>query len=152
MAYVNRSLPDTELDGFVDTLARRIARFDKQAIAAIKRLVNIRACQRMRKSLGWDAFISSVRRPQAQEDIRKLMGPRAAEKSGRRAAARGVHRQTRRLREMSMFARCMGITRGYAQAHSLIFNPIVPCICSRPRHSPSRRRRDDACAASYAGV
>ncbi|MCI0431078.1 MAG: enoyl-CoA hydratase/isomerase family protein [Rhodospirillales bacterium] len=29
--YVNRSLPDAELDGFVDALARRIASFDKQA-------------------------------------------------------------------------------------------------------------------------
>ncbi len=38
--YVNRSLPDTELDLFVDKLARRIASFDKQAIAETKRLVN----------------------------------------------------------------------------------------------------------------
>jgi enoyl-CoA hydratase/carnithine racemase len=29
--YVNRSLPDTELDAFVDALARRIASFDKWA-------------------------------------------------------------------------------------------------------------------------
>jgi hypothetical protein len=33
--YVNRSLPDAELDGFVDALARRIASFDKWAIAKI---------------------------------------------------------------------------------------------------------------------
>jgi enoyl-CoA hydratase/carnithine racemase len=38
--YVNRALPDAELDGFVDTLARRIATFDGRAIAAAKRLVN----------------------------------------------------------------------------------------------------------------
>src|SRR6267142_236069 len=38
--YVNRSLPDSELDGFVDALAMRIASFDKQAIAETKRLVN----------------------------------------------------------------------------------------------------------------
>jgi len=31
--YVNRSLPDAELDAFVDALARRIASFDKQAIS-----------------------------------------------------------------------------------------------------------------------
>jgi enoyl-CoA hydratase/carnithine racemase len=31
--YVNRSLPDAELDEFVDKLARRVASFDKQAIA-----------------------------------------------------------------------------------------------------------------------
>ena len=38
--YVNRSLPDAELDGFVDALARRIASFDRQALAAAKNLVN----------------------------------------------------------------------------------------------------------------
>jgi enoyl-CoA hydratase/carnithine racemase len=38
--YVNRALPDAELDGFVDTLARRIASFDRRAIAAGKRLIN----------------------------------------------------------------------------------------------------------------
>jgi enoyl-CoA hydratase/carnithine racemase len=38
--YVNRALPDAELDGFVDTLARRIASFDRRAIAAAKSLVN----------------------------------------------------------------------------------------------------------------
>jgi len=38
--YVNRALPDQELDGFVDALARRIATFDGRAIAAAKRLVN----------------------------------------------------------------------------------------------------------------
>src|SRR5712671_2211858 len=31
--YVNRSLPDSELDRFVDALATRIASFDKWAIA-----------------------------------------------------------------------------------------------------------------------
>jgi enoyl-CoA hydratase/carnithine racemase len=38
--YVNRALPDEELDGFVDALARRIATFDGRAIAAAKHLVN----------------------------------------------------------------------------------------------------------------
>jgi enoyl-CoA hydratase/carnithine racemase len=38
--YVNRSLPDAELDSFVDALARRIASFDRAAIATAKRLVN----------------------------------------------------------------------------------------------------------------
>jgi enoyl-CoA hydratase/carnithine racemase len=38
--YVNRSIPDAELDSFVDALARRIASFDKWAIANTKRLVN----------------------------------------------------------------------------------------------------------------
>src|SRR5579871_909314 len=34
--YVNRSLPDAELDSFVDALATRIATFDKEAIAHTK--------------------------------------------------------------------------------------------------------------------
>src|SRR5713226_3728070 len=38
--YVNRAVPDTELDGFVDVLARRIASFDRRPIAAAKSLVN----------------------------------------------------------------------------------------------------------------
>lgn len=38
--YVNRALPDAELDGFVDTLARRIASFDARAVSAAKTLIN----------------------------------------------------------------------------------------------------------------
>src|SRR6201989_412217 len=36
--YVNRALPDEELDAFVDALATRIASFDKQALAETKHL------------------------------------------------------------------------------------------------------------------
>src|SRR5215813_4454314 len=39
--YVNRALPDADLDAFVDALAERIASFDKQAIADTKRLVDV---------------------------------------------------------------------------------------------------------------
>src|ERR1700758_2066358 len=38
--YVNRALPDAELDGFVDALARRIASFAHGPAAAAKNLVN----------------------------------------------------------------------------------------------------------------
>src|SRR5580692_7901621 len=38
--YVNRALPDKQLDAFVDALARRIATFDVRAIAAAKKLIN----------------------------------------------------------------------------------------------------------------
>jgi len=72
--YVNRSLPDAELDRYVDKLARRIASFDKQALADIKNLVNV-ASLPSNAELGanWDGFIASVQRPQAQERIRRLM-------------------------------------------------------------------------------
>jgi enoyl-CoA hydratase/carnithine racemase len=38
--YINRALPDTELNEFVDAVARRIASFDRSAIAAAKNLIN----------------------------------------------------------------------------------------------------------------
>lgn len=38
--WVNRTVPDTELDGLVDTLARRIASFDKESITTVKQQVN----------------------------------------------------------------------------------------------------------------
>src|ERR1700745_3143851 len=49
--YVNRSLPDAELDGFVDALATRIASFDKRTIMDTRRLVNIApVCRLISKS------------------------------------------------------------------------------------------------------
>jgi enoyl-CoA hydratase/carnithine racemase len=72
--YVNRSLPDAELDGFVDALARRIAKFDKQAIADIKQLVNGPSLPPNDEiGAGWAAFITSVQRPQAQAKVGQLM-------------------------------------------------------------------------------
>lgn len=72
--YVNRSLPDAELDGFVDALAERIATFDKQAIAETKRLVDVASLPPDAElALEWDAFIASVQRPAFQTRIKKLM-------------------------------------------------------------------------------
>jgi enoyl-CoA hydratase/carnithine racemase len=72
--YVNRSLPDAELDDFVDRLAKRIASFDKQAIAETKRLVNVASLPADSEiSPEWGAFIASLGRPAAQERIKKLM-------------------------------------------------------------------------------
>jgi enoyl-CoA hydratase/carnithine racemase len=72
--YVNRSLPDAELDGFVDALARRIAKFDKRAIADIKQLVNGPSLPPNDEiGAGWAAFITSVQRPQAQAKVGQLM-------------------------------------------------------------------------------
>ena len=72
--YVNRTLPDAELDHFVDALARRIAGFDKQSIADIKRLVDIPSLP-PDSEIGaeWDAFLASVQRPQARQNIKRLM-------------------------------------------------------------------------------
>jgi enoyl-CoA hydratase/carnithine racemase len=72
--YVNRSLPDAKLDDFVDRLARRIASFDKQAIADTKRLANCASLPPDSEiAPEWDAFLQSVGRPAAQERIKKLM-------------------------------------------------------------------------------
>jgi enoyl-CoA hydratase/carnithine racemase len=72
--YVNRALPDADLDGFVDALAMRIASFDRQAIAETKRLVDIASLpQDAEIALEWDAFLASLHRPAAQERIRQLM-------------------------------------------------------------------------------
>jgi enoyl-CoA hydratase/carnithine racemase len=72
--YVNRAFADSELDAFVDALASRIASFDKEALSAIKRQVNIvTMAADSDVAPEWDAFIASVGRPQAQEKIGQLM-------------------------------------------------------------------------------
>lgn len=71
--YVNRSLPDAELDGFVDALATRIASFDKQALAETKALVNLNSLPADAEiAPEWDAFISALGRPAAQARIKAL--------------------------------------------------------------------------------
>lgn len=72
--YVNRALPDAELDAFVDAMARRIARFDKQSLAAIKKLVDDSSLpSNAQLAAEWDGFIDSVQRPAAQRRIARLM-------------------------------------------------------------------------------
>jgi enoyl-CoA hydratase/carnithine racemase len=71
--YVNRSLPDSELDGFVDALSTRIGTFDKWAIANTKRLVNAGSLPPdVEIAAGWDACMTSIARPAAQGKIKAL--------------------------------------------------------------------------------
>jgi enoyl-CoA hydratase/carnithine racemase len=71
--YVNRSLPDNQLDVFVDALATRIASFDKQAIAETKRLVDLNSLPPDEEIVPeWAAFVASVGRPAAQARLRAL--------------------------------------------------------------------------------
>jgi enoyl-CoA hydratase/carnithine racemase len=71
--YVNRALPDAELDEFVDALASRIASYDKWAIAQTKHLVNAASLPPdVEIAAGWDACMSSIPRPAAQERIKRL--------------------------------------------------------------------------------
>src|SRR5499433_4458648 len=72
--YVNRSLPDVDLDEFVDALATRIASFEKRAIIDTKRLVNAASLPPdVEIGAGWDACIDSFVRPAAQERIKTLI-------------------------------------------------------------------------------
>ena len=72
--YVNRSLPDSELDDFVESLAMRISTFDRQAIAETKHLVDIASLPPDSEiAAGWNACIASIQRPQAQGKIKRLL-------------------------------------------------------------------------------
>jgi enoyl-CoA hydratase/carnithine racemase len=74
LGYVNRALPDAELDAFVGGLATRIGSFDKWAIANTKRLVNEASLPPdVEMRAGWDACMASVNRPAAQERIKALL-------------------------------------------------------------------------------
>jgi len=70
--YVNRTLPDAELDAYVEALATRIAKFDKWAIVNTKRLVNTSLPPDVELGAGWDACIASLGRPAAQNGIKSL--------------------------------------------------------------------------------
>jgi len=72
--YVNRALPDADLDAFIDGLAVRISSFDKEAIAETKRLVDIASLPPDAEiAPEWDAFLASLGRPASQTRIKTLM-------------------------------------------------------------------------------
>src|ERR1700731_4218827 len=72
--YVNRALPDAELDGFVDALACRIASFDGRAIAAAKRLINqvsLPSADRLLAAI--TSFETALTWPETQQRIQNLL-------------------------------------------------------------------------------
>jgi enoyl-CoA hydratase/carnithine racemase len=72
--YVNRAVPDAELDNFVDALAIRIASFDKRAISETKRFVDVASLPPDYEiAPEWDVSIASIMRPAAQNRIAKLL-------------------------------------------------------------------------------
>jgi enoyl-CoA hydratase/carnithine racemase len=72
--YVNRSFPDSELDTFVESLATRIASFDKRAISETKRFADVASLPPdFEIAPEWDVCLASIMRPAAQERIRILM-------------------------------------------------------------------------------
>jgi len=73
--YVNRALPDSELDEFVDALAVRIASFDKQAITETKHLVDIASLPSDAEiAPEWEACMASIARPAAQAESQDIDG------------------------------------------------------------------------------
>jgi len=71
--YVNRALPDSELDGFVDALARRIASFDRRALEAAKNLVNqvsLPSADRLLDAL--TSFETALTWPETQQRVEAL--------------------------------------------------------------------------------
>ena len=72
--YVNRALPDSELDGFVDALARRIASFDRRSIAAAKNLINQVSLPVSDRLLdAFNAFQIALTWPETQQRIQTLL-------------------------------------------------------------------------------
>src|ERR1700747_2130226 len=72
--YVNRALPDAELDGFVDTLARRIASFDGRAVSAAKTLINnvsLPSADRLLAAI--TSFETALTWPEAQQRIQNVL-------------------------------------------------------------------------------
>jgi enoyl-CoA hydratase/carnithine racemase len=89
--YVNRSLPDTELDAFVDSLAKRIASFDKQAISDTKRFVDVASLPPDYEA-GAEMIVcgASIARPETQRRI-KLLLERGLHKAGDVETRLGYH-------------------------------------------------------------
>src|SRR6266481_4158937 len=72
--YVNRALPDSELDSFVYALARRIASFDRGAIAAAKNLVNQVSLPNADRLLAAiTSFETALTWPETQQRIQNLL-------------------------------------------------------------------------------
>ena len=72
--YVNRSFRDSDLDAFVESIATRIASFDKRAIGETKRFVDVASLPPDYEiAPEWDVCLASIMRPAAQERIRSLI-------------------------------------------------------------------------------
>src|ERR1700721_554153 len=89
--YVNRALPDAELDAYVEALATRISKFDKWAIANTKRLVNTSLPPDIELGAGGDACIASLGGPAAQTGF-KAPRPGGSPQPGRVSTSARIRR------------------------------------------------------------
>src|SRR5262249_11334285 len=72
--YVNRSLPDGELDAFVESVATRIASFDKQTLSETKRFVDVASLPPdFEIAPEWNVCLASIAGPAAQQGIKRLI-------------------------------------------------------------------------------
>lgn len=72
--YINRALPDDQLDDFVDRLARRIASFDKAAIVEAKQTIDTATLPPDNDfAPQLDAFRAAMSRPQVQARVARLI-------------------------------------------------------------------------------
>ena len=72
--YVNRSLPDCDLDAFVESLATRIASFDKRAISETKHFADVASLPPdFEIAPEWYVCFASIARAPAQKRIKALM-------------------------------------------------------------------------------
>jgi enoyl-CoA hydratase/carnithine racemase len=89
--YVNRCFPDADLDAFVESLANRIASFDKQAISETKRFVDVASLPPDYEiAPEWDVCLASIMRPAAQKRIATLL-ERGFHKAGDVETRLGYH-------------------------------------------------------------
>jgi enoyl-CoA hydratase/carnithine racemase len=71
--YVNRVVPDAELDGFVDRFARRVASFDKEAVRRTKQLIDVASLPEDAEfGPGLAAFFQTAGRPEQAHRVAHL--------------------------------------------------------------------------------
>jgi len=73
--WINRAIPDAELDDFVDRFARRIASFEKKALTEAKRLVNrsSRLPDDDRFAAAYETFMRMLTWPETRSRIAKIV-------------------------------------------------------------------------------
>ena len=92
--YVNRAIRDSELDGFVDEFARRIASFDRRPIAMAKGLINNVSLPSLDRLLdGHNAFGTTLTWPETQRRVQALF-ERGLQQEGELEYRFGAHLAT----------------------------------------------------------
>jgi len=97
--YVNRLIPDAEIESFTDAFARRVAAFDKVAVAGIKKLVDVATLPPdVEFAPGLQAFFATSSRPENRPFAQLLLEEGLQQPEGietNLGAAIGELRQTR---------------------------------------------------------